>query len=346
MAPASRRLTTPVPSVAVVIPCRNEARTIAALLDALWAQQRRPDDVVVVDDRSNDNTAAAISDWVAGHVGMTVRVIAGEGRGIAAAVNAGVSATSADVIVRLDGHSAPASDYIACALETLARPGTAVVGGVWVIVPGGNSIVARAIARAVSHPLGSGGAAYRHADGKTGEIRAVETVPFGVFRRALWTSIGGFDEALLTNEDYDFNYRARSAGGHVILDGRMRSTYRARPTLGALARQYSRYGYWKARMLAKDVRSLHPRQLAAGLVLPWVVVTIVAALETDVPAVWGVAALYPFAVLLASLQIAVSARSVPVGAASAAALVTTHLCWSAGFLRGAMRLSPPRDAQS
>ncbi len=103
------------------------------------------------------------------------------------------------------------------ALETLARPRAGIVGGTWQIAPGAPTRTAHALAAVVAHALGSGGVAYRHPEGAE-QITRVDTVPFGCFRRSLWVELGGFDERLLGNQDYDFNYRARRAGHDVPLD--------------------------------------------------------------------------------------------------------------------------------
>ena len=89
---------------------------------------------------------------------------------------------------------------------------------------------------------------------------AVDTVPFGAFRRSLIERIGPFDETLLTNEDYEFNTRIRQRGGTVWLDPAIRSVYFARPDLAALARQYFRYGFWKFRMLQRYPGTVRWRQ--------------------------------------------------------------------------------------
>src|SRR4029078_9160289 len=82
-----------------------------------------------------------------------------------------------DVLVRLDGHSSPPPDYIARAVTHLADPNVGVVGGIWRIVARDHTPMGEAIARAVSHPLGAGDAAYRihtaHA------VTDMDTVPFG-----------------------------------------------------------------------------------------------------------------------------------------------------------------------
>ncbi len=92
-------------TVAVVIPCRNEAATTEALLDAIAGQTRLPDDVVVVDDGSTDETVKRVEGWAAQHPQVVLRVVGSHGRGAAAAMNAGIMACHADVVVRLDGHS-------------------------------------------------------------------------------------------------------------------------------------------------------------------------------------------------------------------------------------------------
>lgn len=346
-------------TVAVVVPCRNEAAHLAALLDALAGQTRPPDTILIVDDRSTDATVAVAEAWGRAHPQVPVRVITGPGRGPGPAVNAGVRATTADVIMRFDGHSIPAPDYLDRCLAALSSsaecavrsakdavrsaqdlpPETchlkpAVVGGVWRVAPGAETAVARAIAAVVTHPLGSGGALYRHADAGGPERVVVDTVPFGTFPRALWEQLGGFDESLEANQDFDFNYRARRAGADVILDRRIVATYIARPTIGALARQYFRYGFWKLRMLRKDPRAIRVRQLPPVLLLPWIGLTLAVLIVRPGPVTGVLASLYPLLVLGGGLHLAISRAVHPV--AAAAALATVHVAWSVGFWRGVL----------
>jgi len=72
--------------------------------------------------------------------------------------------------------------------------------------------------------------------------------------------IGPFDESLLTNEDYEFNARIRQTGGRIWLDPQIKSIYFARGSLAELARQYWRYGFWKAQMLKCYPKTLRLRQ--------------------------------------------------------------------------------------
>jgi succinoglycan biosynthesis protein ExoA len=327
-------------TVAVVVPCRNEAAHISALLDALAGQTRPPDEIIIVNDRSSDTTADVVRAWQTTHAALPVRIVEGAGRGPAAAMNVGIRATDADIIMRFDGHSVPARDYLERCLDVIGD-NMLVAGGVWQVAAGADTSVARAIAAVVSHPIGSGGAQYRSADTAGPERVLVETVPFGTFPRAVWEQVGGFDESLAVNEDFDFNYRVRQTGLEVVLDRRIQATYSARPTLGGLARQYFRYGFWKVQMLRKDPRALHLRQVPPALALPWVAATGASVLLWPGATSLVAATMYPIVATVGAVHVAVTRHVNPLSAL--AAVATVHLSWSLGFWRGVFSGAPGRE---
>ncbi len=93
-------------TVTVVIPVRNDAEPLARCFRALAAQTVAPDEVVVVDNGSTDDSAA-----VARRAGATV-VAEGE-QGIGAAASRGYDAATGDLILRLDTDSVPSPVWIA-----------------------------------------------------------------------------------------------------------------------------------------------------------------------------------------------------------------------------------------
>ena len=101
-------------TVAVVVPARNEAATIGAVIDAALFEERLVDEIVVVDDHSSDDTAT-----VAEHHGARViRLRDSAGKG--AAMTAGVAATTSDVVVFLDGDVLnTGTDYVARLVQPL-----------------------------------------------------------------------------------------------------------------------------------------------------------------------------------------------------------------------------------
>lgn len=246
------------PRVSVIVPCYNEEATIQLLLDAVYRQTfpRQEIEVVIADGQSSDQTRQRICEFQRDHADLIVRLIENPQRTIPAALNRALQAARGEIVVRLDAHSAPRPDYVARCVAAIEAGLGDNVGGVWEIHPGGSNWQARAIAAAAAHPLGVGDAHYRYGE----SARIVDTVPFGAYRRNLVDKIGLYDESLLTNEDYEFNVRVRQAGGKVWLDPSIRSVYFARPDFRQLARQYWRYGFWKARMLRRYPGTIRWRQ--------------------------------------------------------------------------------------
>ena len=330
------------PTVSVIVPCYNEQSTIGLLLDALYAQTfpREAMEVVIADGLSTDGTREAIAAWRAQHPDLVVKVVDNPKRIIPAALNLAIAAAEGDIIVRLDAHSVPAPDYIARSVAALEAGRGDNVGGVWQIHPGGKGWIARSIAAAAAHRLGVGDARYRYAS----TAAAVDTVPFGAFRRSLIARIGGFDESLLTNEDYEFNTRIRESGGTVWLDPAIRSVYFARPTLRALVRQYWRYGYWKAQMLRRYPHTMRWRQalpplfvlglVVLGLLSPfWLLARWLLALQVS---------LYALVLLAAGFHAAFKQRFVPLVVGLPLAVAAMHLSWGSGLLWGLLRPPKPR----
>lgn len=330
------------PTVSIIVPCYNEQRTIGRLLDAIYAQSypRTALEVIVADGLSTDGTRAEIASFMASHPDLSLTLVDNPRRLIPAALNLAIQHARGDVLLRLDAHSLPYPDYVERCVADLEAGLGENVGGVWEILPGDDTWLARSIAFAASHPLGVGDAAYRHAT----RPASVDTVPFGAFRRELLTRIGFFDESLHANEDYEFNARLRRCGGRVWLDPRIRSRYFARSTLRDLARQYWRYGFWKWHMLRRYPGTLRWRQalpplLVAGLVLgsalalvfPWARALLVLAIG-----------LYLLALLAAAVEATLRHRQGFLLAGLPLAMATMHLAWGAGFLWSVTRflLSP------
>jgi succinoglycan biosynthesis protein ExoA len=245
--------------VSIIVPCYNEQATIRLLLESVYLQTypRQAMEVIIADGGSTDQTLREISEFKRSHPDLRVEVVNNPARIIPAGLNRAVKAAHGEIIVRLDGHSMPDPDYVALCVDALQQGLGDNVGGVWKIRPRDQSWQSRSIATAAAHPLGVGDAHYRV--GK--RPQKVDTVPFGAFRKSILNRIGFFDETLLTNEDYEFNTRLRLAGGVIWLDPKIRTVYFPPGSFAALARQYWRYGYWKARMLRRYPESIRWRQV-------------------------------------------------------------------------------------
>jgi cellulose synthase/poly-beta-1,6-N-acetylglucosamine synthase-like glycosyltransferase len=260
------------PQVSIIVPCYNEEGTIQGLLHAIYSQDYPLEsiEVIIADGMSEDGTRTRIHEFIGNHPGLTIRIVDNPERSIPNALNQALEHSKGSIVIRLDAHSVPAKDYISKSVGLLEERDAANVGGVWLIKPSVDSPIAKGIAAAAAHPLGAGGARYR-IGGKSGEV---ETVPFGAFQREWLKRVGPFNEQLLSNEDFEYNARIRQAGGVVWFDPSIRSVYYARATFPELAKQYWRYGFWKARMLRLYPTTLHWRQVIPPLFVSVLFITL------------------------------------------------------------------------
>ena len=326
-----------VPQVSVIVPCYNERNTITSLLEALRKQTIGADqfEVVVADGISSDGTRETLQAYADEHSNFDLHLLDNPSRSIPAALNKAVDGSVGRVIVRMDAHALPRTDYLERCLEVLRETGAANVGGVWEIRPLGQGWLARGIAAAAAHFLGAGDARYR-TGGSAGEV---DTVPFGAFPREWLERVGPFNESLLTNEDYEFNLRIRRAGGRVWFDPSIRSIYFARGSLHSLARQYTRYGYWKAQMVRLYPSSIRWRQIASPLFVLSVFVLLIGGV------VWywfwvvlvGILVIYGAVLTVAGILQAAVRRDPALAIGVSLALLVIHLCWGAAFLWGMIR---------
>jgi succinoglycan biosynthesis protein ExoA len=321
------------PFVSVVIPMRNEAGSIAACLDSVLAQDYPPErfDVLVVDGDSSDDSARVIGEY-ARRTGR-VRLLHNPRRIVPTALNVAIRAARGDVLMRVDGHTRLATDYMRVGVDTWRRTGADNVGGPMVAVGGGR--IGDAIAIATSSRFGIG--SYFHFGRAEAEV---DTVYMGMWPRSVFERVGLFDEEMVRNQDDEFNYRLRKAGGRIVMNPAMRSTYQNRQTLKAMAKQFAQYGFWKVRVLQK-----HPAQMSVRHFVPPAFVLALLGAVLLAPWVRGMAVLgallalaYTGTVLAISASLvrgSARARLLPV----AAAFVTLHLSWGAGFVVGLFRFA-------
>ena len=323
--PEGRDEAAPPPPVSVLIPARDAEATILEAIDSVLAQQYDGRlELIVADGSEGLATAAAVRRRPG------VRLVANPGRTASAGLAAGLRAARGAVVARCDAHAALPPGYLRRAVATLRRTGAANVGGR--LRPVGRTFFERAVGLAMTTRLAAGGARYRLG----GPEGPVDTVPFGVFRRAALDAAGGFDAGLARNEDYELNWRLRARGGTVWFDPALYVAYRPRGGVPALAAQYYQWGWWKLLMLRRHPGSLRVRQLAAPLLVLGLAASPLAALAgatgigAALPSLW-------LAALAAGSAAAGVRRREPAAVLAPLVLMTMHLSWGAGFLVSALR---------
>ena len=323
------------------MPVINEERHLQHSIDRIL-EQNYPGalEIIVAVGPSRDRTALVAADIAARE--DRVRVVANPSGKTPAGLNAAINAASGEVIVRVDGHAMIPNDYVAVAVATLQASGADNVGGI--MNAEGTTDFENAAARAMTSRFGVGGAAF-HLGGVAGPALSVY---LGCFRRAALDRVGGYDITMERAQDWEMNLRIRQSGGTVWFTPDLKVTYRPRPTLGALARQYHDYGRWRRELATRHPETVSLRYLAAPIAVAGVVLGTflgVIGLLMGLPwlAVLGFAAPVGYLLLdlVASAVAALTKPRLTWRAALRLPLVyaAMHATWGWGFLRGGVRTS-------
>ncbi len=313
------------PLVTIVIPCRNEEASIAECLDSISSQTITDTEILVVDGRSTDTTRDIV--LAKGEVDNRIQLLDNPKGIVPGALNVALDKAKGKWLVRVDAHCTVSDDYVE-RLVSLLETGVGGAGGRKTGV--GKTITGKAIALAMSSKAGVGGSAYHHAE----TVQYVDHVPFGAYPVELARSVGGWNERLSVNQDFEFDQRIRAEGRELILDPSIVIDWENRQSFEALARQYHRYGRGKTRVM-----QLHPGSIKVRhLVAPMFVVAIVAAV---MPWRWKYLSVAR-GLLAGSYASVIAAAGLAAGKSLprrqrwrvAASLVIMHIAWGLGFWHG------------
>ncbi|CAM5402909.1 glycosyltransferase family 2 protein [Streptomyces pseudogriseolus] len=311
------------PAVSVIMPVLNEERHLRGAVRAILAQEYAGEmEVVIALGPSTDRTDEIAAELVAED--PRVHTVPNPTGRTPAALNAAIKASRHPIVVRVDGHGMLSPNYIATAVRLLEETGAQNVGGI--MHAEGENDWERAVAAAMTSKIGVGNAAF-HTGGEAGPA---ETVYLGVFRREALERQGGYNVEFIRAQDWELNFRIREAGGLIWFSPELRVSYRPRPSVRALAKQYKDYGRWRHVVARYHAGSINLRYLAP----PAAVCAIAAGIVVG-------AALTPLGfVIPGGYLAAIVAGSIPAGKGLPlkarlqipVALATMHMSWGWGFL--------------
>lgn len=212
-------------TISLICTVRDEADNIATLLDSMLAQSRMPDEIVINDCGSRDETAAIVLSYA--ERDSRIRLVCG-GFNISSGRNNAVAATSGTLIASTDAGLTLHPDWLAHIITPLEAGQADQVGGFFHPEP--QSIFELALAWTN----------YRFAE----EIIPETFMPFGksmAFRKIVWEQVGGFPEWLDHCEDLIFDMAVEQAGYRRVFAPQAVVFFRPRSNLRAFARQYFYY---------------------------------------------------------------------------------------------------------
>ncbi|MDP2665828.1 MAG: glycosyltransferase [bacterium] len=235
------------PSVAVIVPCYNEETTVAGTCESLLALSYPADklNIILVNDGSNDGTAAAIARF-AEH--PQVRIISKENGGKHTALNAGIALTNAEFIGCLDADSFVEPDalheIIPCFADTQIAAVTAAMS---VHNP-------KSFLQHMQNAEYLFGITFRHAIASINGLY-VTPGPFSFYRRSTINELGGFRYGHQT-EDMEMALRIQQAGYGIENAPRACVYTKAPSTLAKLVKQRTRWTTGFLRNVLGEYRGL------------------------------------------------------------------------------------------
>jgi glycosyltransferase involved in cell wall biosynthesis len=189
------------PAVSVIMPAYNVARYITTAIESVLTQTFSDWELLIVDDGSTDNTLEIATAYA--HRDSRLVVIQQANSGISAARNRALANASGSLIAVLDSDDVWLPEFLEKQVRILEdHPDVDIVtGNAWFLGSARDGQLARPYPDRRPHP-------------DLVNLLADEESVFimAVFRRRVYETIGGFDEALRTNEDYDYWLRAAGAG--------------------------------------------------------------------------------------------------------------------------------------
>ena len=225
--------------VSVVMPVYNEEKYIEKCIDSLLLQDYPTEKMewIFVDGCSKDKTVELLKKYKDKYPDL-IRIFNNPHKIVPYAMNIGIAESIGKYIVRLDAHADYATDYISKCVYYLENTDAENVGGVAETKASG--FMGRTIAKMLSSKFGVGNSQFR----TNGESGYVDTVPFGAFKREVFSKYGGYDERLVRNQDNEMNFRIRKNGGKIYLSNDIHLSYYCRESIKEISAMARKNGMW------------------------------------------------------------------------------------------------------
>jgi len=323
------------PPVSVIIPVLNEERFLFQAVSAVLNQQYESEFEVILalgpsKDKTNDVAKELAKD-------SRVKLIDNPSGKTASALNQAIKNSRFDIIVRLDGHAIVDKYYLDNAVSTLLESNADNVGGL--MQAEGISNFEKSVAAAMTSKFGVGNAPF-HVGGSPGEV---DTVYLGTFRKSALERVGYFDESFVRAQDWELNYRIRKTGGKIWFNPKLVVSYRPRPNLKALAKQYFEYGQWRKQVTKKYPETISLRYLAPPITVTGLLTGVIFILLNIFTQISffniGWLAIFSYLAVLILAFITIKGKiSLKSRLLLFLVLPTMHLSWGVGFLKPTKRL--------
>ena len=210
--------------VSLIITVKNEAHSLPTLLDSIAAQTRQPDEVIICDGGSTDDTLEVLSN----ETRFPLRVIERPGSNISQGRNAAMAEAAGEVIASVDAGVRLDPRWLEKIVEPIAAQQAVVVSGFF--LPDGHTPFEIAMGATVLPKLE--------------DIDPGKFLPSSrsvAFTKAAWQSVGGYPEWIDYCEDLVFDFALRDKYRPFAFAPEAIAHFRPRSSLRSFFQQYYQY---------------------------------------------------------------------------------------------------------
>ncbi|MEK7173457.1 MAG: glycosyltransferase, partial [Patescibacteria group bacterium] len=222
--------------ISVLVPAYNEEQNLESALESIMKNTRLPDEIVVIDDASRDNTHKAIESVRKRFPDIMRVVVFLENKGKASALNAAIREARGDIFIAIDGDTIlhpEAIDYITRPFSHKRYGGVA--GKIAVARPHNTLTRFQSIEYEVAQNI------EKRAFDAIG-ITSVIPGALGAWRRSAVCAVGGYETDTLV-EDQDLTIAILRSGYHVAYEPRAIAYTEAPSTIRSFYKQRFRWTY-------------------------------------------------------------------------------------------------------
>lgn len=182
----------------------NEEATVERLLQSLFCQSKFPDEIIIVDGGSTDNTVAEISSFQfpVFNARAKIKLIFKKGNR-SVGRNEAIKNANNEIIACSDAGCILDKDWMKNIIKPFASSEVDVVAGYY-----------KGIAKTVFQKC-----LIPYVLVMPDKVNAGNFLPASrsmAFRKSIWEKVGGFDEKYSHNEDYAFAHKLKKNGAHIV----------------------------------------------------------------------------------------------------------------------------------
>jgi len=227
--------------ISIIIPCLNEEKYIENCLNSIINSDYKKEnlELLVVDGMSDDKTREIVKEYEKKY--KYIKLIDNTKKTAPIAMNIGIKSSCGEFVFIISAHAKYETNYFSKLVENIIELDASCVGPLLITDVKNKTKKSNSIKKVLSHKLGVGNASFRIG---SDEVKDVDTVAFGCYKREVFDKYGFYDERLTRNQDIELNKRIKNGGGKIYLIPDVTCTYFAREDFGSLARNNFDNGRW------------------------------------------------------------------------------------------------------